>query len=75
MAFKSSFTGAKVDELLTWTDGIKTNPADILEDISATDILNKLTGQQLIDKINSVSGNIVFTRFVDCQAGAGKTES
>lgn len=73
MAYKSSFTGAKVDELLQWTDSIKTDPASILESISAADILDKFTGQDIIDKINSVSGNVVFTKFVDCQAGAGKT--
>ncbi len=73
MAYKSSFTGAKVDELLGWVDGVKTDPSTILEDISATDILDKLTGQQIIDKINSVTGNIVFTKFVDCRSGAGKT--
>lgn len=73
MAYKSSFTGAKVDALLQWADGIKTDPASILESISAADILGKFTGQDIIDKINSVSGNVVFTKFVDCQAGAGKT--
>ena len=73
MAYKSSYTGQKVDELLTFVDGIKTDPSSILDDVTGTDILDKVTAQQLIDKINSVSGNIVFTKFVDCRSGAGKT--
>lgn len=73
MAYKSSYTGQKVDELLTFVDGIKTDPSSILDDVTGTDILGKVTAQQLIDKINSVSGNIVFTKFVDCKSGAGKT--
>ena len=64
MAYKSSFTGAKVDELLGWVDGVKTDPSSILEDISAEDILPKLTGQQIIDKINSVqAARVIVSAF------------
>lgn len=65
MAYKSKFTGAKIDELLTVVQTQQDNPTSILE---------KLSGQDIIDKINSVEGNIIFTKFVDCQGGAGKTE-
>lgn len=65
MAYKSKFTGAKIDELLTVVQTQQDNPTSILE---------KLTGQDIINKINSVEGNIIFTKFVDCQGGAGKTE-
>lgn len=64
MAYKSKFTGAQVDALL---DRINEYPE------SPSQIIDNLTGQQIIDKINSVSGNIVFTKYVDCQAGAGKS--
>lgn len=64
MAYKSKFTGAKVDELLTIVQNQQQNPSSILDG---------LTGQQIVDKINTVSGNIVFKKFVDCQASAGKT--
>lgn len=82
MAYRSKYTGARVDELLTLVENMETNPGSVLENISGDDIiqklsgeqiLSKLTGQQIIDKINSVSGNIVFVKYVDCQAGAGKT--
>jgi hypothetical protein len=65
MAYKSKFTGAKIDELLTVVQTQQDNPTSILE---------KLSGQDIIDKINSVEGSIIFTKFVDCQGGAGKTE-
>lgn len=65
MAYKSKFTGAKIDELLTVVQIQQDNPTSILE---------KLSGQDIIDKINSVEGSIIFTKFVDCQGGAGKTE-
>lgn len=65
MAYKSKFTGAKIDELLTVVQTQQDNPTSILE---------KLSGQDIIDKINSVEGRIIFTKFVDCQGGAGKTE-
>lgn len=64
MAFKSIYDGAEVDDLLTYVKEIKENPDDVLKNV---------TGQAIIDKINSVSGDIVFTKFVDAQAGAGKT--
>lgn len=64
MAYKSKYTGAQVDNLLDKVNGWVETPSSILEG---------LTGQQIIDKINSVSGNIVFTKYVDCQAGAGKS--
>lgn len=64
MAYKSKFTGAQVDNLLDKVNGWVETPSSILDG---------LTGQQIIDKINSVSGSIVFTKYVDCQAGAGKS--
>lgn len=82
MAYKSKFTGAKVDELLTAVQTQQDNPSSILNNLTEKNILdkltgdgimNKLTGQQIVDKINTVSGNIAFTKFVDCQASAGKT--
>lgn len=73
MAYKSKFTGAKVDELLTIVQNQQQNPSSILDGLTEKNILNKLTGQGIIDKINSVSGNIVFKKYVDCQSGAGKT--
>lgn len=73
MAYKSKFTGAKVDELLTAVQTQKDNPSSILNNLTEKNILDRLTGQGIIDKINSVSGNIVFKKYVDCQSGAGKT--
>lgn len=73
MAYKSKFTGAKVDELLTVVQTQQDNPSSILNNLTEKNILDKLTGQGIIDKINSVSGNIVFKKYVDCQLGAGKT--
>lgn len=73
MAYKSKFTGAKVDELLTIVQNQQQNPSSILDGLTEKNILNKLTGQGIIEKINSVSGNIVFKKYVDCQSGAGKT--
>lgn len=64
MAYKSRYTGAQVDNLLDKVNGWVETPSSIL---------SGLTGQQIIDKINSVSGSIVFTKYVDCQAGAGKS--
>ena len=64
MAYKSKYTGAQVDNLLDKVNGWVETPSSILDG---------LTGQQIIDKINSVSGSIVFTKYVDCQAGAGKS--
>lgn len=65
MAYKSKFTGAEIDEAIEQVRKWQANPETILE---------RLTGQQIIDKINSVSGSIVFTKFVDAQAGAGNTK-
>lgn len=73
MAYKSKFTGAKVDELLTAVQTQQKNPSSILNNLTEKNILDKLTGQGIINKINSVSGNIVFKKYVDCQSGAGKT--
>lgn len=82
MAYKSKFTGAKVDELLTIVQNQQQNPSSILDGLTEKNILDKLTGdgimskltgQQIVDKINTVSGNIAFKKFVDCQASAGKT--
>lgn len=73
MAYKSKFTGAKVDELLTVVQTQQDNPSSILNNLTEKNILDKLTGQGIIDKINSVLGNIVFKKYVDCQLGAGKT--
>lgn len=73
MAYKSKFTGAKVDELLTAVQTQQDNPPSILNNLTEKNILDKLTGQGIIDKINSVSGNIVFKKYVDCKSGAGKT--
>lgn len=70
MAYKSKFTGAEVDAAIEQVRSWKNDPTTIM---TADQILSKLTGQQIIDKINSVSGNIVFTKFVDAQAGAGNS--
>lgn len=72
MAYKSRFTGAKIDELLEIVQNQQTNPGLIIENVTSEQLLAKMTGQQIIDKINSVGGNIVFTKFVDCQGGGGK---
>ena len=73
MAYKSKYTGAQVDSLLDRINDYPTTPSDILNSLTAQMVLDLLTGQQIIDKINSVTGNIVFTKYVDCQAGAGKS--
>lgn len=70
MAYKSKFTGTEVDAAIEQVRSWKNDPTTIM---TADQILSKLTGQQIIDKINSVSGNIVFTKFVDAQAGAGNS--
>jgi hypothetical protein len=81
MAYKSRFTGAKIDELLEIVQNQQTNPGLVIENVTGEQLLakmtgqqiiDKMTGQQIIDKINSVGGNIVFTKFVDCQGGGGK---
>lgn len=81
MAYKSRFTGAKIDELLEIVQNQQTNPGSVIENVTGEQLLakmtgqqiiDKITGQQIIDKINSVGGNIVFTKFVDCQGGGGK---
>lgn len=72
MAYKSRFTGAKIDELLGIVQNQQTNPGLVIENVTGEQLLAKMTGQQIIDKINSVGGNIVFTKFVDCQGGGGK---
>lgn len=64
MAYKSKFIGAEVDNLLTYVQTLQQNPDAVLQN---------MTGQAIIDKINTVTGNIVFTKFVDAQAGAGKS--
>lgn len=64
MAYKSKFTGVEVDNLLTYVQKLQQNPDAVLQN---------MTGQAIIDKINTVTGNIVFTKFVDAQAGAGKS--
>ena len=64
MAYKSKFTGAEVDNLLTYVQTLQQNPDAVLQN---------MTGQAIIDKINTVTGNIVFTKFVDARAGAGKS--
>jgi hypothetical protein len=64
MAYKSKFTGVEVDNLLIYVQTLKQNPDAVLQN---------MTGQAIIDKINTVTGNIVFTKFVDAQAGAGKS--
>lgn len=71
MAYKSKFTGAEIDAAIEQVRNWKNDPSSIM---TADQILSKLTGQQIIDKINSVSGNIVFTKFVDAQGGAGNTK-
>lgn len=73
MAYKSKYTGSQVDSLLDRINDYPATPSDILNDLTAEKVLGLLTGQQIIDKINSVTGNIVFTKYVDCQAGAGKS--
>ena len=72
MAYKSRFTGAKIDELLEIVQNQQTNPGLVIENVTGEQLLAKMTGQQIIDKINSVGGNIVFTKFVDCKGGGGK---
>lgn len=72
MAYKSRFTGAKIDELLEIVQNQQTNPGLVIENVTGEQLLAKMTGQQIIAKINSVGGNIVFTKFVDCQGGGGK---
>lgn len=72
MAYKSRFTGAKIDELIEIVQNQQTNPGLVIENVTGEQLLAKMTGQQIIDKINSVGGNIVFTKFVDCQGGGGK---
>ena len=72
MAYKSRFTGAKIDELLEIVQNQQTNPGLVIENVTGEQLLAKMTGQQIIDKINSVGGNIVFTKFVACQGGGGK---
>lgn len=72
MAYKSRFTGAKIDELLEIVQNQQKNPGLVIENVTGEQLLAKMTGQQIIDKINSVGGNIVFTKFVDCQGGGGK---
>lgn len=64
MAYKSKFTGVEVDNLLIYVQTLKQNPDAVLQN---------MTGQAIIDKINTVTGNIVFTKFVDAQVGAGKS--
>ena len=64
MAYKSKFTGVEVENLLIYVQTLKQNPDAVLQN---------MTGQAIIDKINTVTGNIVFTKFVDAQAGAGKS--
>jgi hypothetical protein len=64
MAYKSKFTGVEVDNLLAYVQTLQQNPDAVLQN---------MTGQAIIDKINTVTGNIVFTKFVDAQAGAGKS--
>lgn len=82
MAYKSKYTGAQVDSLLDRINDYPETPSDILNGITkeqitskltGNDIMEMLTGQQIIDKINTVASNIVFTKYVDCQAGAGKS--
>lgn len=64
MAYKSKFTGVEIDNLLAYVQTLQQNPDAVLQN---------MTGQAIIDKINTVTGNIVFTKFVDAQAGAGKS--
>lgn len=71
MAYKSKFTGAEVDAAIEQVRTWKSNPSTMM---TGDQILANLTGQQIIDKINSVSGDIVFTKFVDAQGGAGNSK-
>lgn len=83
MAYKSKFTGAQIDEYLTIVQNQQTNPGSILDNVTEeqilaklteTGILSKLTGQGIINKINTVATNIVFTKYVDAQAGGGNSQ-
>lgn len=73
MAFKSAFTGAKIEELLVQVNTWKVTPSSRLEGVTEANILGAITAQGLINKINSVTGNIVFTKYVDAQKGAGNS--
>ena len=53
MAYKSRFTGAKIDELLEIVQNQQTNPGLVIENVTGEQLLAKMTGQQIIDKINS----------------------
>ena len=52
MAYKSKFTGAKVDELLTAVQTQQDNPSSILNNLTEKNILDKLTGQVLEKLLN-----------------------
>ena len=51
MAYKSKFTGAKVDELLTAVQTQQDNPSSILNNLTEKNILDKLTGQELSTRL------------------------
>lgn len=68
MAYQSKFTGETIDNLLTSVQNWVSDDTSFKEELWA-----KITPQDVIDKINAVDGNIVFTKFVDAQAGAGNT--
>ena len=51
MAYKSRFTGAKIDELLEIVQNQQTNPGLVIENVTGEQLLAKMTGQQIIDKM------------------------
>lgn len=54
-------------------DGIVGKFSDSNYSTIASKVWPKVSGQDVVDKINTVASSIVFTKFVDAQAGAGDT--
>ena len=51
MAYKSRFTGAKIDELLEIVQNQQTNPGLVIKNVTGEQLLAKMTGQQIIAKM------------------------
>lgn len=54
-------------------DGIVDKFSDSNYSTIESKVWPKVSGQDVVDKINTVASSIVFTKFVDAQAGAGDT--